>query len=76
MCRQRSGSGFPVWKWIFRSKAPDEAGKVHELAGKYGVKMQEIALAWHWMKGVSAPLDEKSNLYITDGVGAVETVGK
>ena len=30
--------------------------RVHELAEKYGVKMQEIALAWHWMKGVSAPI--------------------
>ena len=30
--------------------------RVQELAEKYGVKMQEIALAWHWMKGVSAPI--------------------
>ena len=22
--------------------------RVHELAEKYGVKMQQVALAWHW----------------------------
>lgn len=30
--------------------------RVHELALKYNVKMQQIALAWHWAKGVSAPI--------------------
>lgn len=30
--------------------------RVHELATRYGVKMQQIALAWHWAKGVSAPI--------------------
>ena len=30
--------------------------RVHELATKYGVKMQQIALAWHWAKGVSSPI--------------------
>ena len=30
--------------------------RVHELAEKYHVKMQQIALAWHWAKGVSAPI--------------------
>ena len=30
--------------------------RVHELSEKYGVKMQEIALAWHWAKGVSSPI--------------------
>ena len=30
--------------------------RVHELALKYNVKMQQIALAWHWEKGVSAPI--------------------
>lgn len=30
--------------------------RVHELAMKYGVKMQQIALAWHWAKGVSSPI--------------------
>lgn len=30
--------------------------RVHELSQRYGVKMQQIALAWHWAKGVSAPI--------------------
>ncbi len=30
--------------------------RVYELAIKYGVKMQQIALAWHWAKGVSSPI--------------------
>ena len=30
--------------------------RVHELALKYHVKMQQIALAWHWAKGVSSPI--------------------
>lgn len=30
--------------------------RVHELAEKYGVQMQEIALAWHWANGVAAPI--------------------
>lgn len=30
--------------------------RVHELAEKYDVKMQQIALAWHWAKGVSSPI--------------------
>ena len=30
--------------------------RVHELSLKYGVKMQQIALAWHWAKGVSSPI--------------------
>ncbi len=30
--------------------------RVHALAEKYGVKMQQIALAWEWAKGVAAPI--------------------
>lgn len=30
--------------------------RVHELAQHYGVKMQQIALAWHWAKGVASPI--------------------
>ena len=30
--------------------------RVQELAEKYGVKMQQIALAWEWEKGVAAPI--------------------
>ena len=31
-------------------------GRVDELARKYGVTMTEIALAWHYAKGVAAPI--------------------
>ncbi|WP_432630534.1 aldo/keto reductase [Brotaphodocola sp.] len=30
--------------------------RVHELAERYGVKMSQIALAWHWSKGVASPI--------------------
>lgn len=30
--------------------------RVHELAEHYGVKMQQIALAWQWAKGVASPI--------------------
>ena len=30
--------------------------RVNELAMRYGVKMSQIALAWHWAKGVSSPI--------------------
>ncbi len=30
--------------------------RVHALSGKYGVKMQQVALAWEWAKGVTAPI--------------------
>ena len=30
--------------------------RVHQLAERYGVKMQQIALAWEWEKGVTAPI--------------------
>ena len=30
--------------------------RVHELAQCYGVKMQQIVLAWHWAKGVASPI--------------------
>ena len=30
--------------------------RVHSLAERYGVKMQQIALAWEWAKGVTAPI--------------------
>ena len=46
--------------------------RVYELAMKYGVKMQQIALAWHWAKGVSSPIvgATKAN-YLDDAVGAL-----
>ena len=30
--------------------------RVAELAGRYGVAMADVALAWHWAKGVAAPI--------------------
>ena len=30
--------------------------RVHALAERYGVKMQQIALAWEWAKGVASPI--------------------
>ena len=30
--------------------------RVHTLAEKYNVRMQQIALAWEWAKGVTAPI--------------------
>lgn len=30
--------------------------RVHALSEKYGVKMQQVALAWGWAKGVTAPI--------------------
>ncbi len=30
--------------------------RVHALSEKYGVKMQQVALAWEWVKGVTAPI--------------------
>ncbi len=31
-------------------------GRVHELSERYGVSMSQIALAWHFAKGVTAPI--------------------
>lgn len=46
--------------------------RVHELAEKYGVKMQEIALAWHWAKGVDSPIVGATKAkYLDDAVGAL-----
>ena len=46
--------------------------RVHELAEKYGVKMQEIALAWHWAKGVASPIvGATKTKYIDDAVNAL-----
>ncbi len=46
--------------------------RVHELAEKYGVKMQQIALAWHWAKGVASPIvGATKSQYLDDAVGAL-----
>lgn len=46
--------------------------RVHELAGKYGVKMQQIALAWEWARGVASPIvGATKTQYLDDAAGAL-----
>ena len=47
--------------------------RVQELAQKYGVKMQQIALAWHWAKGVASPIVGATKAhYLDDATGALK----
>ena len=47
--------------------------RVHELSERYGVKMQQIALAWHWAKGVVSPIvGATRQQYLDDAAGALE----
>ena len=47
--------------------------RVQELAEKYGVKMQQIALAWHWAKGVASPIvGATKTRYLDDAAGALD----
>ena len=42
--------------------------RVHQLARKYQCKMSQIAIAWHWAKGVAAPiLGATKSAYLYDG---------
>ena len=42
------------------------------LAERYGAKMQQIALAWHWAKGVASPIIGATKArYLDDAVGAL-----
>lgn len=46
---------------------------VAELADRHGCKMSQIALAWQWMKGVTAPIiGATKESYLTDAVGAFD----
>ncbi len=46
--------------------------RVAELAECYGVKMQQIALAWHWAKGVASPIvGATKSAYLDDAAGAL-----
>ena len=46
--------------------------RVAELAEKYGVKMQEIALSWHWAKGVASPIVGTTKAqYLDDAAAAL-----
>lgn len=45
--------------------------RVHELAEKYGVKMQQIAIAWEWARGVASPIIGATKArYLDDAAGA------
>ncbi len=47
--------------------------RVAELAEKYGCKMSQIALAWHWGKGVAAPIVGATKTgYITEAADALK----
>ncbi len=47
--------------------------RVAELAERYNASMTQIALAWHWKKGVLAPIIGVSKLkYLDDAVGALD----
>ena len=46
--------------------------RVHMLAEKYGVQMQEIALAWLWAKGVASPIVGATKArYLDDAAAAL-----
>ncbi|MGN0508087.1 MAG: aldo/keto reductase, partial [Ruminococcus sp.] len=46
--------------------------RVHKLSKRYGVKMSQIALAWHWAKGVASPIIGATKpSYLDDAVGAL-----
>lgn len=46
--------------------------RVAELAERYHVKMQQIALAWHWAKDVASPIVGATKAsYLDDAVGAL-----
>ncbi len=47
--------------------------RVAELAEKYGSKMSQIALAWHWAKGVASPIVGATKAaYLTDAAEALK----
>ena len=46
-----------LWRYDHAQKQDMEiVRRVHALSEKYGVKMQQVALAWEWAKGVTAPI--------------------
>ncbi|MWP49039.1 MULTISPECIES: aldo/keto reductase [unclassified Gilliamella] len=47
--------------------------RVHQLSEKYGVTMTQIALAWQFAKGVTAPIiGATKTKYLDDAVGAIK----
>ena len=46
---------------------------MHELSERHGVKMQQIALAWQWAKGVASPIVGATKArYLDDAAGALD----
>lgn len=46
--------------------------RVAELADKHGAKMQQIALAWQWARGVASPIVGATKArYLDDAAGAL-----
>ena len=46
--------------------------RLHELSERLGAKMQEIALAWHWAKGVASPIvGATKSAYLDDAAAAL-----
>ncbi|MCI5829471.1 MAG: aldo/keto reductase [Treponema sp.] len=47
--------------------------RVAELAEKHNCKMSQVALAWHWAKGVASPIvGATKTAYLDDAAGALE----
>lgn len=47
--------------------------RVSKLAEKYGCKMSQIAIAWHWAKGVASPIIGATKpQYFNEAVGALD----
>lgn len=47
--------------------------RVHELSEKHNCKMSQIALAWQWAKGVTAPIvGATKTAYLDDAAGALD----
>ena len=45
--------------------------RVHEIAEKYNCKMSQVALAWQWAKGITAPIIGATKAaYLDDAAGA------
>ncbi len=47
--------------------------RVKEIADKYGCKMSQVAIAWQWAKGVSAPIIGATKMkYLDEAAGAFD----
>lgn len=49
------------------------AARIHEIAQKYGATMTQVALAWHFKKGIASPvIGATKPKYLTDAAGAFD----